>query len=282
MPHAVADDDVKLYYEDTGSGPAIVFVHEFAGDSRSWEHQVRHFTRWYRCVTFNARGYPPSGVPTDDASYSQDHAREDIRAVMDHLGIEQAHVVGHSMGAFSTLHFALEHAGRARSVVLAGCGYGANPETRDEFMELCAGTAEMFRAEGAREAGEKYALSPGRTVFKAKDPRGWRAFTDELTEHSAEGSALTMLNVQMKRPSLWDMTERLQRMTVPALVIAGDEDAPCLEPGVFLKRHIPAAGLAMVPMAGHTLPLEEPGAFNLAVRDFLASVELGRWAWNRG
>lgn len=280
MPHAITDDDVRLYYEDTGSGPAIVFVHEFAGDSRSWEHQVRYFSRWYRCITFNSRGYPPSDVPVDDARYSQDLAREDIRTIFDHLDLGQAHVVGHSMGAFSTLHFAIHHPDRARSAVLAGCGYGAKPQGRDAFMDLCAGTAAMFRREGAREAGEKYALSPGRTVFKAKDPRGWRAFADELCEHSAEGAALTMLNVQMKRPSLWDMTAQLEAMTVPVLVITGDEDAPCLEPGVFLKQHVPTAGLAMLPMTGHTLPLEVPAAFNRAVHDFLTTVEHGRWVWS--
>ena len=76
MPYAEADDG-RLYYEDTGSGTPIVFVHEFAGDLRSWEPQVRALARRHRCITFNARGYPPSDVPDDPKAYSQMVAADD-------------------------------------------------------------------------------------------------------------------------------------------------------------------------------------------------------------
>src|SRR2546430_3367165 len=98
MPHLTTDDSVKLYYEDSGSGIPIVFVHELAGDYRSWEPQVRYFARGYRCITYNARGYPPSDVPAEAERYSQDRARDDIRAVLDALKIDKAHIVGLSMG----------------------------------------------------------------------------------------------------------------------------------------------------------------------------------------
>lgn len=277
MAHAVTDDGIKLYYEETGQGPALLFVHEFAGDWRSWEPQVRRFSRKYRCITFNARGYPPSDVPRADAMYSQDRAREDVRAMLDHLEIPTAHIVGHSMGAFAALHFGLRYAERARSLVLAGCGYGAKPSERGEFQALAASIAEMFRNEGIGRAARRYALSPGREQFQAKDPRGWAEFAARLGEHSAEGLALTMLNVQAKRPSLWDLAHALTTLRTPVLIVTGDEDRPCLEPGLFLKRTLPAAGLVVIPNAGHTINSEEPDAFNRALEEFLSAVELGRW-----
>ena len=135
MPHLTTDDGVKLYYEETGKGIPIVFVHEFAGDCRSWEQQVRHFGKYYRCITFNARGYPPSDVPKDQEKYSQERARDDIRSVLDALKIDKAHVVGLSMGGFATLHFGFTYGNRARSIVVAGCGYGAAPGERAKFAE---------------------------------------------------------------------------------------------------------------------------------------------------
>lgn len=277
MPFAHTDDGVKLYYEETGSGFPIVFVHEFAGDYRSWEPQVRYFSRRYRCVTYNARGYPPSDVPDELARYSQQRAADDILAVLDHLELDRAHVVGLSMGGFATLHFGLRHAERARSLVVAGCGYGAKPESRAQFQQGAEDIAELFESRGSQGAAESYAISPGRGQFRDKDPRGWREFADMLGEHSALGSAMTMRGVQKQRPSLWDLTDRMAGLTTPTLILTGDEDEPCLEPGLLMKRNIPSAGLAVIPCSGHTVNLEEPAAFNHAVQDFLTTVEAGRW-----
>ena len=140
MPHLTTDDGVKLYYEETGSGIPIVFVHEFAGDYRAWEPQVRYFSRRYRCITYNARGYPPSDVPKEPGRYSQDRARDDIRAVLDALKIDKAHIVGLSMGGFATLHFGFTYPDRARSLVIAGCGYGAEPDKRAHEIHDLIGT----------------------------------------------------------------------------------------------------------------------------------------------
>ena len=94
MAKATTDDGVGLYYEETGAGAPIVFVHEFAGDLRSFEPQVRYFSRRYRCIAYNARGYPPSDVPESFERYSQERARDDIRCVLDGLKIEKAQVSG--------------------------------------------------------------------------------------------------------------------------------------------------------------------------------------------
>jgi pimeloyl-ACP methyl ester carboxylesterase len=278
MPHVIAADGVKLYIEEVGSGTPIVFVHEFAGDHRSWEPQLRHFARRYRCIAFNARGYPPSDVPSDGEKYSQNHARDDIRAVLDGLSIARAHIVGLSMGGFATLHFGLQYPERALSLVVAGCGYGAQPGKRAQFEQEVEATAKMISTQGMAKTAESYALGPTRVQFQNKDPRGWAELAAQLAEHSSTGSSLTMLGVQRRRPSLYDLVDRMRRLTVPTLIVTGDEDEPCLEPGLLMKRSIATSGLVVIPNSGHTINLEEPDLFNRICDDFFHQVETGRWS----
>jgi pimeloyl-ACP methyl ester carboxylesterase len=277
MPHLTTDDGVKLYYEETGSGIPVVFVHEFAGDYRSYEIQMRHFGQRYRCIAYNARGYPPSDVPKDGERYSQDRARDDIRAVLDALKIEKAHVVGLSMGGFAALHFGFTYPDRARSIVVAGCGYGAAPDQRAQFAEEAEAAAKQFEQQTMAKAAEGYGLGPTRVQFQNKDPRGWREFVDQLQQHSTEGAARTMRGVQKRRPSLFDLVGKMKTMTVPTLVMTGDEDWPCLEPALLMKRTIPTAALVVMPNAGHTINLEDPDAFNRHIADFISTVDAGAW-----
>jgi pimeloyl-ACP methyl ester carboxylesterase len=277
MAYATTDDGVRLYYEDTGEGVPIVFVHEFAGDHRSWEPQVRFFGRRHRCIAYAARGYPPSDVPESVTSYSQRRAAADIAAVLDGAGIERAHVVGLSMGGFATLHFGLDHPERALSLVAAGVGYGAEKTREAAFRQAAEQAARGFETKGSRAFAEIYGRSAARVQFEAKDPRGWREFVDRLAEHAPLGSANTMRGVQATRPSLYDLEDRLARLALPTLIVAGDEDDNSLQPSIFLKRTIPASGLVVLPKTGHTINLEEPAAFNQAVADFLAQVAAGRW-----
>lgn len=277
MAWAEADDNVRLYFEEAGSGTPIVFVHEFGGDHRSWEPQMRHFARRHRCITFAARGYPPSDVPESVEAYSQLHAVQDIVAVMDAAGIERAHIVGLSMGGFAALHFALEVPQRARSIVVGGAGYGAEKQYEEYFRNVSADVARQFETQGSEQFAKTYSLGASRVQFQNKDPRGWQEFATQLGEHSARGSANTMRGVQMRRPSLYDLQPRLSNMQVPTLVIVGDEDDHCMQPGIFLKRTVPACGLFVVPKTGHTINLEEPEQFNRAVSDFIALVEAERW-----
>jgi pimeloyl-ACP methyl ester carboxylesterase len=277
MPTLPTDDGVNLYYEETGSGLPVVFVHEFAGDCLSWEPQVRHFSRRYRCITYNARGYPPSDVPAEVERYSQERAREDIRCVLDALGIDRAHVVGLSMGAFATLHFGMAHGARARSLVVAGCGYGAHPGQREQFQRDARALAASMLERGMPHAAATYGHGPARLQLRAKDPRAFEDFVRRFGSHSAQGSANTMLGYQARRPSLYDLTAEMARIEAPTLVIAGDEDDPTLEPGLLMKRTIPGAGLAVLPRSGHALNLEEPALFNRLIEAFFAQVEAGRW-----
>jgi len=277
MPHLTTDDGIKLYYEEVGSGIPVVFVHEFAGDLRSYEMQLRYFGQRYRCIAYNARGYPPSDVPNDGDSYSQARARDDIRAVLDALKIEKAHIVGLSMGGFATLHFGFTYSDRARSLVIAGCGYGATPDKRAQFAEEAEAAAKKFEQDGMEKAAEGYALGPTRVQFQNKDPRGWREFADQLKQNSTEGAARTMRGVQKRRPSLFDLVEEMKTISVPTLIMTGDEDWPCLEPGILMKRTIPTAALVVMPNAGHTINLEDPAAFNQHIAEFFHTVDVGAW-----
>jgi pimeloyl-ACP methyl ester carboxylesterase len=277
MPHLASDDGVRLYYEETGAGTPIVFVHEFADDIRGYEPQVRYFARRYRCIAYNARGYPPSDVPEDWTRYSQERARDDIRAVLDALGIAKAHIVGISMGGFAVLHFGLAYPERALSLVVAGCGYGAEPGKRQQFLDETARTAALIETAGMAEAAKTYGIGPTRVQYQNKDRRGWAEFVARLAEHSTRGSANTMRGVQGRRPSLWDLVEPMRRLDVPTLIMTGDEDDPCLEPGILMKRTIPSAALVVFPDTGHALNLEEPALFNHSCADFFHQVESGRW-----
>lgn len=256
MPHFTTTDGVKLYYEETGSGTPIIFVHEFSGDYRAWEHQVRYFCRRYRCITFNARGYPPSEVPDDVELYSQARAVTDIAETLDHLGIDRAHCVGLSMGGFAAMHFGLDYADRARSVVIGGVGFGADPKSADRFRDEVEAVAQRWEGEGPEKFAPIYGAGPGREQLENKDPRGFAEFIGQLQQHSGRGAALTLRGVQMRRPSPWDLRERLAEMTVLALILHGDEDRPALPTGVFLKQTIPTSGLLVLPKTGHTANLE--------------------------
>ncbi|MCC6179009.1 MAG: alpha/beta hydrolase [Chloroflexi bacterium] len=274
MPTAPIDG-VEIYYEEHGEGTPILFCHEFAGDWRSWAPQVRHFARRYRTITWNARGYPPSSVPDDPAAYSEERTVEDAAALLRHLGIEKAHIVGLSMGGNVTLKLGLAHPDLCLSLVVAGAGYGStNP---DEFRRQARETASLFEREGMEAAAEIYGHGPSRVRFFQKDPHGGAEFLELLRQHSARGSAMTMRHVQGTRRTVYEVADQLPRLLVPTLVVTGDEDELSIDPSVLMKRRIPNAGLAVLPKTGHTVNLEEPALFNLLVLDFLTAVEQGRW-----
>ena len=287
MPTIRTDDGVNLYYEEAGSGVPIVFVHEFAGDYRSWEPQMRHFSRRYRCVTYSARGYLPSDIPESPDRYSQERVRDDIRVVLDALMIERANIVGCSMGAFATLHFGMEYcssaqtaAGKARglSLTLVGCGSGAHPADHQRFKDESLVRAGTIRRDGMAQLAATYGHGAGRIQYLNKDPRGFAEYAAQLAAHSAAGSANTMEGYQGRRPCLYDLTDRMAAIDVPLLVVSGDEDEPCLEPSLLIKRVVPKAGLSIVPRTGHAVNLEEPVVFNALLDEFLHQVAAGRWA----
>jgi pimeloyl-ACP methyl ester carboxylesterase len=266
-----------LYYEEAGRGTPIVFVHEFSGDLRSWEAQIRHFSRRYRCIAFNARGYPPSDVPATPSKYSQALAVDDIAGVMRHAGVTRAHIIGCSMGAYATLNFGLRHPRRALSLTAVGAGSGSDPSRRKQFLLNNVKMARLFEEKGMPAAVKAYQVGPARIQLAAKDPRGYREFWARFAEHSALGHACTLRGLQRRRPTIYDLERGLARMKVPTHVVIGDEDDACLEPGLFIKRVCPAARLTVVRATGHVVNVEEPDFFNRITEDFLNHVDSGRW-----
>jgi pimeloyl-ACP methyl ester carboxylesterase len=272
-----AGDGTELHVESTGSGVSILFIHEFAGDHRSWEPQVRSLSRTYRCITYAARGYPPSGVPEDVSSYSQDLAVSDAIGVLDALAVDQAHIVGLSMGGFCALHLTLTHPERVLSTTIGGVGYGAPPGTGERFKAECEAIAVAFETEGSAQVAKRYAVGPARVQFQNKDPRGHEEFAHMLGEHSSVGSAGTMRGFQKERPSIYDFTDEMNSIDTPFLIVVGDEDEGAIEPSVMMKREIPTSGLVVFPRTGHTVNLEEPELFDQILADFLAKADAGRW-----
>ena len=277
MPYATTADNVKLYYEEVGQGTPILFVHEFASDHRGWEPQMREFGKRYHCIAYSARGYAPSDVPSDPSVYSYQHVMRDAVAVLDHLRIDRAHLVGLSMGGYTTLQVGLNHPQRVRSMTLAGTGSGSERWYTEAFHKSSRDLGNVFERDGSATVARTYGNGPSRVPFAVKDARGFAEFQQRLAEHDAKGSANTSRGFQGGRPSLYDFEDAIGKLTIPALIVVGDEDERCIEPGRFLKATLPASGLVMFPKTGHVVNLEEPGLFNEVVGDFLHRVDTGRW-----
>ena len=272
----VTHDGIQLFYEETGSGAPILFLHEYGGDYRSWEPQVCFFSRYFRCITMCNRGYPPSDVPSDPGQYGQDQNLSDIVAIIDALGLDDLIVIGLSMGAYNGLRLALSHPERMRALVAASGGSGSNPDGREAFRAEAQKLSEQF-LEHEFMPPDGFANGPTRVQLKRKDPRGWQEFRDHLAEHPAVGAAYTLRNVQAERPSLYDFAGAFQACRVPTLLMVGDEDEACLDANVWLKRTMPTSGLYVAPKSGHLLNLEDPARFNQEIMDFLAAVNQDAW-----
>ena len=276
MPEIKANG-IQIHYETSGEGAPIVFVHEFAADLRSWEDQVRYFNRRYQTITYNARGFPPTEVPEEVSAYSQGHAVNDLADLIRGLNLAPAHIVGLSMGGFASLHLGLRYPELARSCVVAGCGYGSDMSQRDKFQSEAQEVARRFLEDGLEKFGPTYTAGPTRVQLERKDPIAYERFQREFVERSALGAANTMRGLQALRPSVYELEESMKKCKVPMLILTGDEDEPCLEPALFMKRTISTAALITFPNAGHLINLEEPAMFNRVVLEFITEVDAGRW-----
>jgi pimeloyl-ACP methyl ester carboxylesterase len=276
MPY-VASNGVRLYYEEAGKGTPIVFVHEFSGDLRSWEAQIQHFSRRYRCIAFNARGYAPSDVPTSPSKYSQRIAVDDIAAVMRETGVKKAHVMGCSMGAQATLQFGLTYPRMAITLTAIGAGTGSNAKSRPQFLRDNEATARRFETEGVAAVLKRVKLAPNRVQLGLKNPRGFDDFCRRFLEHSGAAKAAMVRGLQAKRPSLFSLERQFRALKVPTHIVCGDEDDGALDAAVFIKRTCAAARLTVAPASGHVVNMEEPELLNRLTDEFYALVESGRW-----
>ncbi len=278
MPKAFVNG-VNLYYEVTGKGFPLVLGHEFCADFESWHHQVRFLQRRYQVITYNARGWPPSDVPPDPKDYSWEHGVEDLYQLLRHLDIKQAYIGGLSLGGYVSLAFGMVHAEMAKGLILAATGAGAffDKEKRKEWERLYETHAQRIETEGMKAVKDEYANEAKRIQLRHKDPKGWQKYYDALAAHSPIGSAHTIRRFIIPRPTIFELERKLKQIRIPTLILTGDEDEPCVEPSLFMKRNIPHSGLVVFPQSGHTINVEEPELFNWAVLDFLTAVDAGSW-----
>jgi pimeloyl-ACP methyl ester carboxylesterase len=266
---------VELCYEETGDGTPLVWAHEYGGDLRSWEPQVRYFSRRYRVITYNHRGYSPSTIPRGASSYSQDLLVEDLHQLLKHLGLAAVHLGGCSMGANVARDFAIAHPEMTRSLILLGAGAGS--VNREEFLRDEEAIAVGLERDGIQSLVTHFQSVPNRTTFRQKDPHGFAEFLGQVGEHDAQACAHLAREVLMKRKTVFELEAKLKNLRVPTLIMAGDRDTPSIEPSVLMRDWMPNAGLVVFPKCGHIANLEEPALFNLHVAEFLAAADAGRW-----
>ena len=279
MPFVDANG-IRLHYEAVGSGPPVVFCHEYASDARAWEAQLRFFGSRYRAIAYNGRGYPPSTVPQDDSDWLHHHLINDLAGLLDALGIERAHIVGQATGGNVALNFAIAHPDRVNGLVVIGAGAGTSD--RERWLAGARALADDIAARGTAQALVSIEQAPQRAIFQAKDPRGWQDFLALLHDLSPVAAEKLMRITLTDRLPVTALKEKLAGMTLPVLVMTGDQDFPSHEACRFIRDHAPHAGLAMLPMCGHAMNLEEPMLFNQMVSDFLSAVDAGRWGtWSR-
>jgi pimeloyl-ACP methyl ester carboxylesterase len=272
MPFA-RSGDVKLDYDETGQGPPIIFAHELASDRRQWRLQVAALSGAFRCIAYDARGYPPSDVPEADDAYGYQRFVDDIGALQDHLGLERCHLVGSSMGAYAALMFALQNPGRVQGVAACGVGSGSPAGEIAAFRAEMAALSDLYLKQGAAAGAEQIAAGANRQPLRRDHPDRWAVFLDDLRGHSAPGMARVCRNYQGRRPSLYDFADAFARMRMPVLVVVGEEDSPCLETSRFLAATIPGAELQLFPEAGHTPNIEAPETFNHVLHQFIDRAE---------
>jgi len=266
---------VGIHYEVAGSGFPLVWAHEWGGCSASWEPQVRCLARYYRVITYDARGYPPSEVPVTDEAYSQEIAVADLYGLLLHLGIGEAYVGGLSMGGSTSLNFAIRHPDVVKALIIASSGAGST--NQEQFAADLLAMVHKLESAGVEAVADTFARGPTRVQLLRKDPKAWREFYNNLVQRSPIGLAQCVQQVILRRKTVYELEAQLRQVETPTLIMVGDEDEPCIEPGIFMKRSIPYSGMTFFPQSGHLLNLEEPELFNRSVLDFLSLAEKGKW-----
>ena len=271
MPHAIASDGTRLRFETTGSGPALLMAHELGSDARQWRGQVAAFSGRFRCITPNARGYPPSAVPDNDDAYLWDRFASDIGAVMDAAGEPSAVIMGWSMGAYAALQFARLNPGRVRGLMMVGIGSGSPSADMAPWRLQMRDLADTW-LDDPRRAARMLAEAPNRQALRRLNPAAFDAWLADLEGHSPQGMARTCRNYQGRRPSLAEFEAEFRALAVPTLIVCGEEDAPCVETSRWLAATLPDARLWEPEGCGHCPNLETPETFNAEVGAFLATL----------
>jgi pimeloyl-ACP methyl ester carboxylesterase len=267
-----ASDGCRLATHRAGDGSPIVFVHEFSGDWRAWDQQVAYFAPKFQCITYCARGYLPSDVPEDITGYGQARAADDLGDVIMAAGAGPAHVVGLSMGGYAALHLALRRPELVRSLLVAGCGYGAEPDQHATHAAAAREQAAHAERIGMAAFAREIAAAAHAEPLRMGLPDAWAGYVARLSEHSLTGMAMTLRGLLATRPSLFALEAELRNLRRPVTLMIGDRDTPCLAPNLFLHRTIPDSALCVLPRTGHLPNLEVPALFNTILQ---ASLQTG-------
>ena len=244
----------EIGYIASGSGPAVLFTHGYQASAAMWEPQRAGLEDAYRVIAWDIRGHGDSGITDDPALYSQELMLGDMLALLDHLDVDRAVLVGHSLGGFASLRFLLSHPDRVRGLVLFGSGPGfRDPEARGKWNDM----ADRF-AGGVEAKGLEILQRAGREVSEAKH----RSAT--ALAHAARG-------ILKQHDS--KVMDALTDISVPTLVIVGTEDKQFIGSSEYMAKKIPSAEIAYIEGAAHAANLEEAEAFNQALRAFLDGLE---------
>jgi pimeloyl-ACP methyl ester carboxylesterase len=165
-------------------------------------------------------------------------------------------------------------------VTIASVGSGSD-QPQGEYRASMEAQADFAQASGTQALAEHMLQSPNRHRLKDKSPVQYRNFIDQLAAVSPLGIANTMRSVQARRPPIYAHKERVAALRVPALIVVGDEDEPCLKPSRFLHETLPGARLEVIPRCGHLVNIEEPAIFNALVQGFVEQAEARRGGSHR-
>lgn len=267
MPFAFVNS-IRLYYESTGSGAPLVLVHGFGCGTRSWDPQVRAFSRSRRVIAYDVRGHGISEAPEDASAYSQGLSVQDLHDLLVYLKIRRAVVGGLSMGGNIALNFALAHPGMVSKLIVADTGAGSDQP--EEWAAEVGAYAEACEARGMEAFADLASASPLFARYCVTSPTAERFIRSCLMTHRARGIAHTGREVLIKRPTIYALEPRLRQLRVPTLLIVGEHDEPCLKTHRFMADCIPGSTHVMLRGVGHLTNLEAPAAFNAAVKRFLA------------
>ena len=261
---------VRLYYEVTGKGRPVVFVHGFGCGIRTWDPQVSALSRTHRVIAYDVRGHGLSDAPADAAAYSQATSVEDLRQLLDVLRVRRAAVAGLSMGGNIALNFALAHPTRVSALVVADTGAGS--DAHGDWVATTHAFAAAVEAGGTEAFADMAMANPLFAPFCSKSRSAQRFMRSCLMTHRARGIAHTAREVLAKRPRIYELEAQLAALRVPTLLIVGDGDDICLKVHDFMARTIPGARSMVLRRTGHLSNLESPTAFNAAVGRFLAKA----------
>ena len=247
-------DGVDIYYEVHGSGPPLILTHGYSSTSAMWQGQIAALSRRYKLVLWDMRGHGQSDYPENPAAYSEALTVADIAALLDAAGAEKAIVGGLSLGGYMSLAFYRSHPERVRALLIIDTGPGfRKDDARDAWNKRALETAERFDREGLAVLKS---LSAERASVTHRDASGLaRAARGMLTQRDAS------------------VMETLPAIKVPSLVVVGANDAPFLAASDYMAARIPGAEKVVIPAAGHAANIDQPTAFNDAVRAFLDRLD---------